>query len=207
MQLIRVGATQMAPSRRFRPLAIVAAAALLAGACSAAASSSAPSSAPAASAAPSAAPSSGTGGYGTPASAPASSAPASTPAPTAPPTTAAPAAGVDTLKAATSSTLGTYLTDGKGVTLYVYKLDHDGNPPTSTCTGGCASIWPPFVVPAGAHVAAGAGVSGKITTFTRSDGKTQVAYNGAPLYYYAGDNGPGQTNGQGIGGIWFVVKA
>ena len=180
-----------------RPLAIVAVAALLVGACSSAASSS-PAAGGAAgastgAASPAAAPSSASGGapYGGASSAPAAS---------------GQAAGSPELKSGTSASLGSYLTDGAGRTLYLYKPDQDGNPPTSNCSGGCASVWPPFTVAAGAHVTAGPGVSGAITTFTRSDGSLQVAYKGIPLYYYIGDTAPGQTNGQNYGGIWFVVK-
>ena len=141
------------------------------------------------------------------------SAPAATPAPTraatpAPsPSSPASSAGV-TLKTASSSSLGTYLTDGKGMTLYLFKSDTDGSPPTSACTSanGCDRIWPPLTVTSGERVTAGSGVTGKITTFKRPSGALQVAYNGIPLYYYVGDSAPGQTNGQGYGGLWYVVK-
>ncbi len=73
----------------------------------------------------------------------------------------------------------------------------------STCTGGCASAWPPFIVTAAP--AAPAGAAGKITLITRADGGKQVAYNGAPLYTFSGDSAPGDANGQGSGGSWFVA--
>lgn len=179
-----------------RPLAIVVVAALLVGACSSASSSPAAGGVAGASggaASSAAAPSSASGGslYGGASNAPAS---------------LAPAASAPELKSGTSASLGPYLTDGAGRTLYLYKPDQDGNPPTSNCSDSCASVWPPFSVASGAHVTAGPGVTGAITTFTRSDGSLQVAYKGIPLYYFVGDTAPGQTNGQNYGGIWFIVK-
>jgi predicted lipoprotein with Yx(FWY)xxD motif len=103
---------------------------------------------------------------------------------------------------AASGAVGAYLTGADGRTLYTFKPD---SADTSTCTGGCASTWPPFTVGAGGSLTAGSGVSGKLTTFTRADGTMQVAYNGAPLYSFKNDIAAGDTNGQGIGGQWFVA--
>ena len=103
---------------------------------------------------------------------------------------------------AASGSVGAYLTGKDGRTLYTFKPDSSN---TSTCTGGCAGSWPPFVVDDGDTLTAGAGVSGKLTTFARPDGSMQVAYNGAPLYYFASDAKAGDTNGQGAGGKWFVA--
>jgi predicted lipoprotein with Yx(FWY)xxD motif len=89
------------------------------------------------------------------------------------------------------------------MTLYLLATDPSG---TSTCSGGCANNWPPLTVTGGA--AAGAGVdSSLLGTTTRADGSTQVTYNGHPLYYFRGDSAPGDQNGQGSGGVWFVVSA
>jgi predicted lipoprotein with Yx(FWY)xxD motif len=52
----------------------------------------------------------------------------------------------------------------------------------------------------------GDGVDGELTTFPRADGTLQVAYDGAPLYYFANDTTPGDTNGQGLGDNWFVAE-
>ena len=59
----------------------------------------------------------------------------------------------------------------------------------------------------GEKAVAGAGASGTIATITRTDGKKQVTYNGAPLYYFAADAAAGDTKGQGLNGKWFVAPA
>ncbi|HSR24752.1 MAG TPA: hypothetical protein VLW53_14450 [Candidatus Eisenbacteria bacterium] len=104
-----------------------------------------------------------------------------------------------------SGSLGTYLTDGNGRTLYLLTADQGS---TSTCSGGCASVWPPLL--ASGTVKAGAGASsGQLTSATGPNGK-QVTYAGHPLYYYTGDSKAGDVNGQGIssyGGQWWVVGA
>jgi predicted lipoprotein with Yx(FWY)xxD motif len=101
------------------------------------------------------------------------------------------------------ATLGNILTDGNGMTLYVYKNDSAGQ---STCTGGCAQTWPPFAVPDQTQLPVlPEGVTGKVDAVTRPDGTYQVAFNGMPLYLYSGDTKAGDTNGQGIGNVWSVL--
>lgn len=98
---------------------------------------------------------------------------------------------------------GSFLVGANGLTLYLLMRDSAG---TSTCTGGCASAWPPLTVTG--QPAAGTGVNASLLgTITRTDGSIQVTYNGHPLYYYMGDSAPGDENGQGSGGVWFVVSA
>jgi len=98
---------------------------------------------------------------------------------------------------------GSFLVDAKGMTLYLYTKDSAG---TSVCTGGCANNWPPLTVTG--QPSAGTGVTASlIGTITRADGSTQVTYNGHPLYYYKNDSAAGDKNGQGIGGVWYVVSA
>lgn len=113
------------------------------------------------------------------------------------------AGGSVTLGVGASATLGSFLTGASGMTLYIRTSDPANG---SSCSGGCASAWPPLTAAAGAQPAAGSGVTGTIGTFTRSDGTLQVTYDGKALYYYAGDSKPGDTNGQGVGGVWFVAK-
>jgi predicted lipoprotein with Yx(FWY)xxD motif len=100
--------------------------------------------------------------------------------------------------------LGPILAGVGGKTLYVLTKDSSG---TSTCTGTCATTWPPFTLAAGGSAVAGSGVTGTIGTIMRPDGSTQVAINGQPLYYYSGDAAAGDTNGEGTNGVWFVAGA
>ena len=106
--------------------------------------------------------------------------------------------------AATRSSLGTILVDGSGRTLYLFKKDQ---PDQSACAGACVAAWP--IDPSSGAPKAGSGVSASLLgTIKRSDGSTQVTYNKHPLYYYKGDSGPGQHNGQGIdafGAEWYVL--
>jgi len=113
-----------------------------------------------------------------------------------------PAGAQVTIGTGSSPTLGTYLTGAGGMTLYIRTSDPAGG---SSCTGGCASAWPPLTVAAGGQPLAGADVTGTLATFARSDGSLQVTYNGRALYYYAADTKPGDTSGQGVGGVWFVA--
>lgn len=98
--------------------------------------------------------------------------------------------------------IGTYLTDANGKSLYIRTTDSAN---TTTCTGGCVTNWPPLLLQVGDTVQAGAGVTGKLGSFKRPDGPTQVTLNGFPVYYYSGDTAAGQTNGQGINGVWFLA--
>ena len=113
------------------------------------------------------------------------------------------AGGAYTLTIVTSATVGKYLSGEDGKTLYVFSPD--STPNKSTCTGACATTWPPFALDTGETAVAGAGVTGTIATFARDDGSTQVSYNGKPLYYFANDKAAGDTNGQGVAGKWTVA--
>ena len=95
------------------------------------------------------------------------------------------------------------LTNAQGYTLYWFAPD---TPTRSTCNGTCAVYWPPVTGPP----VAGAGVTGRLGTIKRSDGATQVTYDGHPLYTYIGDSAPGQANGNDInlnGGLWYEMAA
>ena len=98
---------------------------------------------------------------------------------------------------------GPYLIGLDGKTLYTFAPDSAN---TSTCIDACAATWPPLAPGAGGAPKGEDGVTGTFTTFARPDGSMQVAYNGSPLYYYAKDAKAGDTNGQGIGGKWFVAS-
>ena len=119
-------------------------------------------------------------------------------------TPAAPAAA--SMSVHTAAGLGAVLVDASGRTLYLFEKDRGS---TSSCSGQCAQVWPPFtsVGPS----AAGAGASAAlVATSRRTDGTSQVTYAGHPLYYYVNDQQPGQTNGQGLnqfGAKWYVLSA
>jgi len=117
------------------------------------------------------------------------------------PTTGAADAAV-TLGTASAS-LGTIVVDGKGMTVYEYGNDVQGAD-SSTCTGQCASNWP--AVPGGTSAPALQGVTGAVATIKGVDGKPQLTLNGWPLYYYVGDTAAGQTSGQGVGNVWWVLS-
>ena len=96
--------------------------------------------------------------------------------------------------------LGTVLVDAEGLTLYGLTDDNNG---TSTCDGACADAWPPLTVD-GRELPEGLD-PGLFSVVERSDGTFQLAAAEQPLYRFAGDARPGDTNGQGSGGVWFAV--
>jgi LPXTG-motif cell wall-anchored protein len=109
-----------------------------------------------------------------------------------------------TVAAVQDPTLGLILVDADGHTLYRFTRDTTNT--SSACYGNCAVRWPPLLVEDGVPVA-GEGVNGELLgILTRTDGTRQVMYNGMPLYYYANDTQAGQTSGQGVGSVWYIVK-
>jgi predicted lipoprotein with Yx(FWY)xxD motif len=120
--------------------------------------------------------------------------------PAGPTTTAKPAAAAASVKLAKTS-LGDVMVDADGHTLYAFTKDVDGKP---TCQGDCAKAWPAALV--SGNAVAGEGIDAAIiTTVATPDGKTQLKAGKWPLYRFAGDAAPGDANGQGSGGVWFVV--
>jgi predicted lipoprotein with Yx(FWY)xxD motif len=117
---------------------------------------------------------------------------------------AAPATGA--ALATGPSSLGVILVDGQGRTVYEFANDANG---TSACTGQCAANWPPVMAPSSLPASL-PGVTGQLGMITRQDGTSQLSVAGHPLYTFAGDTGPGQTNGQGKvldGGLWTIASA
>lgn len=97
------------------------------------------------------------------------------------------------------SEFGTILVDGHGNVLYLFDNDAGGE---SACYDSCAQTWPPLV---GEAEATGDADPSLVGTTEREDGSTQVTYAGFPLYHYAADSAAGDVNGQGVGGVWWVV--
>ncbi len=99
--------------------------------------------------------------------------------------------------------LGTYFSAYNGMTVYTYAKDTNG---VSNCVGECATSWPPYLVPSASDIHVPSTITGQVNTITRPDGSLQVTYNGMPLYFWYSDGKPGDTTGQGVGGVWFVAK-
>lgn len=97
---------------------------------------------------------------------------------------------------------GIWLTDPTGRALYSYTKDKGT---TSECYGACAKAWPPLLTTGPVTISGQYTVASDLGTTTRTDGTKQVTYGGHPLYYYAGDTAAGQTKGQGVGGVWFLI--
>jgi len=116
---------------------------------------------------------------------------------------AAPSSATGLTLTVVQTVAGDALAGPDGMTLYIFANDTDG---TSTCTGDCATNWPPLLGD-GAQVTAGDGVSGSFGTTTRDDGSQQVTLDGQPLYYFAGDSAPGDSNGDGVLGLWSIAPA
>jgi predicted lipoprotein with Yx(FWY)xxD motif len=113
------------------------------------------------------------------------------------------AAGPATVELADSD-LGQILVDAEGMTLYGFVPDEEAG--ESTCYDDCAEAWPPLIVEV--EVEAGEGLSADLfSTVERTDGGMQLKAGDWPLYYFAGDEAPGDTNGQGQNDVWFVVDA
>lgn len=103
-----------------------------------------------------------------------------------------------------NSSLGSILVDSQGKTLYLFEADKNGK---STCSGPCATAWPPLLSSGAPQAAMGASAK-LIGTTARGDGGSQVTYAGHPLYYFVGDKAAGDVTGEGInqfGAKWYVV--
>jgi predicted lipoprotein with Yx(FWY)xxD motif len=84
----------------------------------------------------------------------------------------------------------------------VFLNDTEGE--STTCTGDCADSWPALIV-RGELEAGGDVDESLLGTVDHPSGGTQATYAGRPLYYFAGDEQAGDTNGQGLGDVWYVV--
>src|SRR5947209_286069 len=108
------------------------------------------------------------------------------------------------LQTATASVKGkseTVLTDATGKTLYYFTAD---SATQSACSSSCAQMWPPLLFTSSGGPTSSTPLAGKLSVQTDANG-SQVEYNGHPLYAFSGDTAPGQTNGEGLFGKWFVA--
>ncbi len=101
-----------------------------------------------------------------------------------------------------SKDLGNFLVDNNGMTLYIFTVDPLND---SACYDQCAKAWPPLLVDSADKITVADGIPGKFSTITRKDGKLQVAYNGAALYYWFKDKQAGDTTGHRVARTWWVV--
>jgi predicted lipoprotein with Yx(FWY)xxD motif len=112
------------------------------------------------------------------------------------------ASGDVAVEVTSNDTFGSILTDAQGMSLYIFDNDTTSQ---STCNAGCAPTWPALTVTG--QPTGGDGVDASLLgTTERDDGTTQVTYDGHPVYRYSGDAAAGDTNGEGIGGIWHLVS-
>jgi predicted lipoprotein with Yx(FWY)xxD motif len=135
----------------------------------------------------------------------------SAPSTTAPPATSATTGATTSTSAApksggvdvdvTTTPLGLTLVDSSGHTLYQYKPDPNGK---STCTGACATVWPPLTVSGTVTVAANLPLA-QFATIAGPGGTQIITDAGHPLYRFSGDKKPGDTNGEGVGGVWHAA--
>jgi predicted lipoprotein with Yx(FWY)xxD motif len=128
------------------------------------------------------------------------------PTPTTPPAATPTSGGSSSalIQTATATVKGqseTILTNAQGMTLYYFTPD---TVTKSACTGQCAKLWPPLLSTGSGAPSSATSLPGKLNAQTNENG-SQVEYNGHPLYAYSGDTAPGQTNGEGLFGKWFVA--
>lgn len=129
-------------------------------------------------------------------------APTATEAQAAAETAPAAAVGEAELSVASDPELGEFLVGSGGMTVYMYTRDE---PNTVNCEGDCLVNWPPLITQGDPVL--GEGVDPALVgTAELPDGQMIVTYNSMPLYYWINDAAPGDTTGQGVGGVWYVVS-
>ncbi len=100
-----------------------------------------------------------------------------------------------------SSPFGSYLIGKNGMTVYAYTMDSKNK---SVCYADCENQWPPFHL-SGTNLSVMGVNNEMLKSIQRTDGTTQLTYNGWPLYYFYQDQKPGDTNGQGMKSIWYLI--
>lgn len=106
-----------------------------------------------------------------------------------------------TLSTADSQEWGAHLVDRDGMSVYLYERDEPG---ALACIDACTNNWPPVLADGDVTIGEGLNVD-LVGTVERPDGAVQVTYAGHPLYTYVRDAEPGDDNGQGLGGAFFLV--
>lgn len=111
------------------------------------------------------------------------------------------ASGAASTLATADSDLGEIVVDGEGMTVYYFTKDVPDSG-ESACTGDCLAAWPPVLAEDEPELD---GVTAEVGLIDTPDGQQQVTLNGMPIYYWAQDKAPGDTTGQGVNDVWYVV--
>ncbi len=97
-----------------------------------------------------------------------------------------------------TSAKGNYLVGPNSMTLYIFAQDTPG---VSNCSGSCAALWPPYTTISPANT-----LPVNIGLIKQTNGISQYTYKGMPLYFYTPDKQPGDTKGDGVNGVWHLIK-
>jgi len=109
-----------------------------------------------------------------------------------------------TIKVQHKQPYGNYLTNGKGMSLYLFLKDTRGK---SACYNKCAKKWPPVILKKGTKIKVGSNVDKKkLGTTKRKNGSLQLTYNNHPLYYFYKDKKAGDVKGQDKMSVWFLLN-
>ena len=103
-----------------------------------------------------------------------------------------------------NSRFGRMIFDARGRAIYLFTREPGSK---SRCYGECAVAWPPVYTRGKPRALNGVNAN-LLGTTKRRGGRSQVTYNGHPLYYYVTDTRPGQITCQDVvefGGTWLVV--
>jgi predicted lipoprotein with Yx(FWY)xxD motif len=141
------------------------------------------------------------GSYTTPGSGPSGSGSSHPPATAVPTTASSSSTVIHTAASPVKGQSETILTNAERKTLYYFTAD---SATQSACAGSCAQMWPPLLSTGSGGPTSSTSLAGKLSVHMDANGN-QVEYNGHPLYTFSGDTAPGQTNGEGLFGMWFVA--
>lgn len=122
--------------------------------------------------------------------------------PTEPTETSAPAAAGPTTLGVATSELGEIVVDADGMSVYYFTNDV-GDSGVSTCTDDCLVAWPPVISETESPEVDG--VTGEVGTIETPEGELQMTVDGMPIYYFHKDLAAGDTNGQAVGEVWYLV--
>ena len=112
--------------------------------------------------------------------------------------TTAPGAG-GAIVGTAETDIGEVLVDAQGFTLYGFLNDAEGE---STCVDACADAWPPVLVDGEPDVGE---LDASVFSVVDHPQGSMLKAGDFPLYTFAGDEAPGDVNGQGSGGVWFAM--